>query len=383
MLHKLLGKKSEVFLVEPAGKLQVRYVAPDFVLDDGPLTAQSTAAHILEPFVEERKRLKKPLVAQWNGDQLEVVLERSLPDRVYRFRVHPSRRIVSWTEELTELPDPRLMRLEPSWSCSFSSPPWPAKPGQTSLSAAWLPEGLVFLLGDWVAWLDPETGKIRGEWPLPGKAGARATIELLTPVPQGVLGSYRVFEGERPVASGMLLLKLEEQPRWKLIPTRSGSLHTDNPVTPTEKRIVVETRVFAGEDYIPSRAQWVVDLSKNQSYTALLGGAPQDQAVERCLSLLPDLSNRLEFKFELGMAVGSNPFRKLTELPAFPTQDGSEVIRRGAFWPGFAVAYELRPDNLQLYGWHCADLDYAHCRACRQIVPAGVYHCPCGMPWKP
>lgn len=383
MLEKLLGKRSSVFLVEPGTKVQVRYRPPHFVLDDRPLTAQSTAAHILEPFVEERKRLKKPLVAKRTGEYLEVVLERTRPDRVYRLRIDPTRRTVAWSEELVEQPDPRLPRLEPTWSRTFAAPPWPARQGQTSLSAAWLPEGVLFLMGDWLSWIEPDTGKVLGDWPLPGRPGARATVELLTRVEQGVLGSYRVFENERPVVNGMLLLKLDKQPRWKLLPSKSGSVHRDTPVEPNDHRIVVETHVYAGEDYIPSRAQWVVDLAKNESYTALLGGPPRDQQAERCLSLLPEIPNVLEFEPQAHWVVGSNPRFKLTALPAWEEAPTGELVRRGAVWSGGALAYELEPDQLTLYGWSDERLDFALCRACRQRVPARVYHCPCGLAWKP
>lgn len=383
MLGKLLGPRNEVFLVEPETRLEVRYDPPHFVLDDRPMTAETTAAHILELFLEERRLRKKPLVARREGDYLEVVLERLDPDRFYRFRIHPRRATVAWTEELRELPDARIPLLEPTWSCHYSAPPWPARSGHTSLSAAWLPEGVLFLLGDWLAWIEPDTGKVLGEWPLPGKAGSRATVELLTPTEQGVLGSYRVFEGEVPVIAGMLLLKLDGQPRWKLTPTRKGSIQRENPVEPHEGRVVVETRVYAGEDYLPSRAQWVVDLRRNESYTALLGGPPRDRDVVRCLSLLPDLPNRLELEPRGVQVVGSNPVHKLTSLPAFPLQAGQETIYRGAVWQGAALAYELCPDHLQLYAWHDPRCGFALCRVCRQRVPAGVYHCPCGAPWKP
>lgn len=383
MLRKLLGQKGSLFLVEPGSKLEVRYEPPHFVLGDRPLTAASTAAHVLEPFVEERKKRGKPLVAHRQGDQLEVVLERTQPDRRYRLRIHPSRGTVAWSEELAELPDRRLPRLQPTWSRTFASPPWPARRGRTSLSAAWLPDGILFLLGDWLAWLEPATGKVKGEWPLPGKKGARATVELLTVVEQGVLGSYRVFEQEKPAVSGMLLLRLEDQPRWKLIPTRAGSVHLQHPVQPGPERIVVETRVYAGEDYLASRAQWVVDLAENQSYTALLGGPPGDQQEDRCLSLEPEVPNRLELTREGAQMVASNPVWKLATLPSFPSQGEPEAVRRGALWPGCALAYELTPERLQIYGWQDRGLDYVTCRACRARLPAPVYHCPCGMPWKP
>lgn len=383
MLKRLLTGKNEALVVEAGGGTALHYKDTVFTLDGRPLTTRSAGAHLLEPFLEERRRLKRPLVAERHGDRLEVTLEREQPARLYRLTIHPNRRLVDWSEELHGPVDARLPELEPIWSRSFAHPPWPARTGHTSLSAAWLSDGVLLLLGDWLTWMDPDTGKVRGEWPLPGKPGTRAAVELLALVEQGILGSYRVFEGQRPAVSGLLLLRLEDQPRWKLIPTRSSSVHVEAPLQNGDQLLVVETRVYAGEDYLASRAQWVVDLTANKSYTALVGGLPQDDAVERCLSLLSELPNRLEFVPLGDHLVGTHPFHKLSAQLPLKRREGGESLLRGALWKGKALAYELGPEHLHLYAWESDALDLARCRACRQPVPLRAYHCPCGLPFKP
>lgn len=382
MLKKLLTGKDQPLAVEAGGSSALHYKDSVFTLDNRPLLTRSAGAHLLEPFLEERRRLKKPLQAARQGDRLEVTLEREKPARRYTLTIHPNRRMVEWTEELSQPLDTRLPSLAPTWSRSFAHPPWPARTGHTSLSAAWLPDGVLLLLGDWLTWMDPDTGKVRGEWPLPGKPGTRAAVELLALVEQGILGSYRVFEGQRPAVSGLLLLRLEDQPRWRLIPTRASSVHVDAPVQSSAQQLVVETRVYAGEDYLASRAQWVVDLASNQSYTALVGGLPQDEGVERCLSLLPELPNRLEFVPLGGKLVGTHPYNKLSALLPLEQRE-SDGIFRGALWKGRALAYELGKESMHLYAWEADNLDLARCRACRQPVPLRAYHCPCGLPFQP
>ncbi len=384
MLKKLFENKKPPkvpFLVEAGGGVSVHVMEEIFWIGDQPLRALSTETHILELFLQERRELNIPLEAKRVADRLEFTLHREDPSRCYRLSIHPLRCTIAWAEELTEAVDLRLPRLEPLWSRSVGHPPWPPRAGRTTVSAAWLPEGVLLLLGDWVTWLDPQTGRVLGEWPLPGKKGTRAAVDLLAVTEAGILGTYRAFHETLPPVSGMLLLRFEGQPRWKLLPA-GNSVTMQDPLVSTPSRVVVEGRVTS-EDSRVSRAQFVFDMEANRAYTALVPGKPEDDRVERCLSLAPPSPNTLEFIPVGEQLIGTHPSCKLTHQLVMPCKPDPESSLRGVLWEGRALAYQHRPDSLKLYAWEAEGLGLASCPSCHKRVGLRAYHCSCGLPWVP
>ncbi len=386
MLKKLFESKTKKnpkipFLVEAGGAVSVHVMEEIFWIGDQPLRPLSKELHILEPFLQERRDRNEPLEAHRVADRLEITLQREDPSRCYRLSVHPLRCTIAWSEELSDEVDPRIPPLEPIWNRNIGHPPWPPRAGRTTISAAWLPDGVLLLLGDWVTWMDPDTGRVLGEWPLPGKKGTRAAVELLAVTPLGILGTYRAFHETLPPVAGMLIMKFDGQPRWKLFSTKN-SVSVDEPLVSTPGQLVVEGRVTS-EDNKVSRAQWVIDMEGNRAYTAIVGGPPEDADVERCLALGPVPPNALEFVPVGEQMIGTHPCHKLTRRLVMPTPPDPESVLKGVLWKGRALAYQLRHDSLKLYAWEAEDLAVASCPSCHRPVALRAYHCSCGHPWTP
>lgn len=384
MLSKLLSKKKEKGepFLSAGGTLSVHIRDEMFWVADQPLKQLNSEEQVLKLFLDERISRNAPLEASYIGDRVEVSLLREEPARRYVLTVNPHRSTIGWIEELLEPVDQRLPRLGPTWSRTIGHPPWPVRAGRTTISATFVPEGLLLLLGDWVTWLDGETGQVRGEWPMPGKRGTKAAVDLLAATEHGLLGSYRAFHETMPPVAGMLFLKFDGQPRWKLIPAKDA-VHLDVPLESSPELIVVEGRLN-GDDGKPRRAQWVVDLAANKSYTANLGGLPQDAGVERCLSLAPHRPNQLEFHAVGEELVATDPRHKLTHRLVMPSASSHpDRILSGALWDGRAIAYELCPQSLRLHFWQAEGLGKARCSSCQSPVPNRAYHCQCGRPWVP
>ncbi|MEW6279321.1 MAG: hypothetical protein AB1758_11900 [Candidatus Eremiobacterota bacterium] len=397
MLKKLFGKKGRPgpLVADPETRFEVHLDpgsdSPRLLLAGEVLEVEPRChgTYALEPFLEERKRTGQPLTGYWDNRRgtFLVAIERERPLRRYELCINPGRRRVSYTELLRGPLDTRAPRLAPRWCRRLPAPAWPLRSGRATVSAAFTPEGVLFLLGNRVRLLDAETGKTLGDWPVPGRDDSQVVLDLIGQVGDWFLGSYRVLLQGTPSARGMLLLRLEEdRPLVKLFPG-SGSVSVNEPVAGNQQRLVVETRVYSGEDYIPSRAQWVLDLEKQQFHTAVLGGPPDDQGMDWCLSLRDGAPNALTFEPVEGLHTGHHPERKLTAHPAFESGQAQtqavEVVRRGALWPGRALGYEASRGELRLYAWVDESLQWAHCGSCGAPLPTLFYRCLCGQPVSP